>query len=249
MAQLQTSSSGEKPPLSSTRLCETPIVRRMLFWASAHLHTFCFTGIEYHPSERAVWKTVTSRSKERRPCRNSGSGTAFSGRLSLKSAQDSHGGECENLGITFNDGSTKLYVFRMQMRSDGVVLRVADSFTHREKGAVLRVDDQQKSSRGFQVFSSCTDSGKTSGEGWRLGDQDISGRSVTLHDPGKLPAVVFLDALWASITQWLTIRLMHQPTARVPNARGCDLVHRVWSRVCSPSVELILILGFCRRVA
>jgi len=98
-------------------------------------------------------------------------------------------------------------------------------------------------------FSSCTNLGKTSGEGWRLGDQDISGRSVTLHDPGNFPdALVSLDTLWTSITQWLTISLMHQPTARLPDARGCNLVHRVWSRVCSPSVELVLILDFCRRV-
>ena len=79
-------------------------------------------------------------------------------RINVSIAEDFHVSRWESSLITFNDRSTKVYVFRMQTRFEGVALPTAGNLTkgERKKNPAVRVVDQKNISQGFPVLSLCT---------------------------------------------------------------------------------------------
>ena len=128
----------------------------------------------------------------------------------------------------------------MQMRPDGASL-VADSFTHREKGAARRVNDQQNPSPGF--FSLCTpqiraDTGVGGvGEGRQGSARTAIGRSPStgvlwlcmspgnFRTPWSFSIPQQLNGTEASPSGWLVGRINDQPNGEAPNLCAVVLTH------------------------
>lgn len=96
--------------------------------------------------------------------------------------------------ITFNDCSTKLYVFRMQMGFEGVALLTAGNLTRMEGRKTERFEwtITKILSRGLSgsFIMHATNSSWLMGEGsTKTGDWaiNIRGRFMGLHVPGKTP--------------------------------------------------------------
>lgn len=106
--------------------------------------------------------------------------------------------------ITFNNCSTKVYVFRMcRWGLKALRLLTGDNLTHmeREKNSGIRVNDHTKkkkkrsiTTRSGSFIMHATNSSRPTGEGGtKAGDWaiNINGRFMVLHVPGESP-----DAPW-----------------------------------------------------